>query len=125
VLIAQLGQPPQALVPLSQLVGPPPSRHSSRQSAVPSQVMTQAPSHSTMHEVTEAQWTVLPGPTRALHSPEFVQSKLQPGPQMAPHRFMAVQLTAQFASQAAEQSCMSWHRTLQSSSQTVPQRSTL
>lgn len=69
--------------------------------------MTQDPSHSTTHDVTEAQWIVLPGPTRALHSPELVQSKLQPGPQMAPQRFIAAQLTAQFASQAAEQSCMS------------------
>lgn len=111
-------------MPLPQLVGPP-SRQSSEQLATLLQCMTQGPSHSMVHDEAEPQSIVLPGPTRALHCPEFEQSKTQPGPQMAPHVSTAAQLTVQFASQAAEHCCMSWQRTAQSSSQTVPQRSTL
>jgi hypothetical protein len=117
LVMTQLGQEPQAWVPLWQFVGPPPSRQSSEQSGTFVQSMTQGPSHSTMQDEAEPQSMTLPGPALTLHCPEFSQSKLQFGPQIAPHLETAVQLTAQLAPQAAEQSCMSSH--------TPPQRSTL
>src|SRR5687768_13851024 len=124
LLMTQLGHAPQAWVPPPQLLGPP-SRQSSEQLATLLQCMTQGPSHSMVQDDVEAQSIVLPGPTRALQSVAFEQSKTEPGPQIAPQRSSDAQLTVQFASQAAEQPCMSWQRTVQSSSQTVPQRSTL
>jgi hypothetical protein len=109
LIMTQFGQDPQALEPLWQLVGPPPSRQSSEQLAAGTlvQSMTQGPSHSTMQDAAEPQSIVLPGPALTLHSPELEHSKLQLGPQIAPHLATLVQLTLQLAPQAAEQSCMS------------------